>query len=96
MGPSHVIERHNDAAAPTFEYHGRCVAPAWRHGRRPFRKTISMLRILLLALALLLFGISAMALFGWTAAPGSTAGVYALCFGTLTFLGGWGLVRMRR
>ena len=55
-----------------------------------------MHRTLLLALAALLFGVSVMALAGWTAAPGSTAGVYALCFGTLTFLGGCGLIRMRR
>ena len=55
-----------------------------------------MPRILLLPLAAILFIISATALAGWTAAPGSTAGVYALCFGALAFLGGWGLVRMRR
>lgn len=55
-----------------------------------------MSRVILFALAALLFGVSAMALAGWTAAPGSTGGVYALCFGALTFLGGWGLVQMRR
>lgn len=55
-----------------------------------------MHRTLLLALAATLFGISAMALAGWTAAPGSTAGVYALCFAALTFLGAWGLIVMRR
>ena len=54
-----------------------------------------MRRILLTALAGLLFLVALAAVLGWWARPGTMAGLYAMSFAVLCLLSGWMLLRMR-